>query len=197
MNTLPIPILTPKALIMAKVEDVQTSQVVEAHKAKHEQKKSKSKRHRTKTTGLKQAKSPVEPSPNGHVHDGVRVRKATISESPELSQIARKEKHKSTYKSQLSEVLQSNLVEMARYVQLARKVVEETETTAYTKHIRSSTNSGISAALKEVQIVRTSQPEQLFKQKLHDKVLKRINGRSPLTQIRRVLVTLDNFIQAL
>ncbi|KAK0516646.1 hypothetical protein JMJ35_001249 [Cladonia borealis] len=183
---------------MAKVEDVQTSQVIKAHKAKHKQKKSKSKRHRTKRTGLEQAKSePVKPSPKGHVHDGVRVRKATISESPELSQIGRKEKHKSTYKSQPSKVAQSNLVEIARYVQLAHKALGRTATAAYTKNLRRSIHSGISAALKEAQINRTSQPEQIIKQKLRDKVLKCIKGRSLHTKFRQVLVTLDDFIQAL
>ena len=180
---------------MAKVEEVQTSQVRKEHKMKDKPKKSKSKRPRTKGTDLKQAKSqPVEPPPNGHVQGDVRDREATINESPEQSQIGRKKKRKSTYKSQSSTAIHSDI---ARYVQLAQKTVGKSATTAYTKHLSRSLNLGISAALKEVQIIRTSQPEQVIKQKLRDKVLQCINGRSPYTEIRQVLVTLDKFIKGL
>ena len=54
MNTLLILILTPEAHIMAKVEDVQINRVKKTHKVKHKQKESKSKRHKTERTGLKQ-----------------------------------------------------------------------------------------------------------------------------------------------
>ena len=159
---------------------------MKAHKAKHKQNKSKSKRHRTKRTGLEQAKSePVEPSP---------VRKATINEFPEESRIGRKEIDKSTYKSQPSKVSHDNLVEIARYVQLAHKAVGRTATAAYHKTLRRSIKSDISAALKKAQINRRSQPEEFVKQKLREKVLKRIKGRLPYPKIRQVLVTLDNFI---
>ena len=149
-------------------------------------------------TGPKRTKSqPDELSPNGHVHGAFRVRGASINESPEQSQLGRKENYKSTYEPQQSKVLHSDLVEMARYVKLARKSVGKTAAKTYTKHVLSSINSWISEAWKEAQIIQTSQPEQSTKQGLHDKMLKRINGKSPYTEIRQVLVTLANFIQAL
>ena len=183
---------------MAKVEDVKTSQARKEHKAKDKPKKPKSKKHKKRKIGPKRTKSqPDELSPNGHVHGAFRVRGASINESPEQSQLGRKENYKSTYEPQQSEVLHSDLVEMARYVKLARKSVGKTAAKTYTKHVLSSINNWISEAWKEAQIIQTSQPEKSIKQGLHDKMLKRIKGKSPYTEIRQVLVTLANFIQAL
>ena len=183
---------------MAKVEEVQTSQARKEHKAKDKPKKPKSKRHRTKRTGPKRTKSqPDKLSPNGHVHGAFRVREATMNKYPEKSQIGRKKKHKSTYEPQQSEVSHGNLIEMAEYVKLARKSVGKTAAKKYTKHVLSSINSWVSEAWQEAQTIQTSQSEQSVKQGLHDKMLKRINGKSPYTEIRQVLVTLANFIQTL
>ena len=88
---------------MAKVEEVQTSQVRKEHKVKDKSKKSKSKRPRTKGTDLKQAKSqPVEPPPNGHVQGDVRDREATINDPRNsLRLVARKNRNQYTSHSHL------------------------------------------------------------------------------------------------
>ena len=183
---------------MAKVEEVQTRKARKEHKAKDKPKRSKLKKHKTKRTGPKRKKSqPDKLPPSGHVHRAFRVREATINKSPEQSQIGRKKNHESTYEPQPSEVLHSNLVDIARYVKLARKAVGKTATKAYNKHLRSSITNGLSLALKEAQIIQTSQPEKSIKQGLRDKVLRRINDKSPYTDIRQVLITLAKFIQAL
>ena len=183
---------------MAKVTEVDTNQVRKEDKAKHKPKKSNSKRPRTKKPGLKHANpQPLDPSPNGHVQGGVRVREATTNESPEQSQIDRKRQHILTSKSQTFEAIDSNFARIASYVQLAHEAVGRTVTTAYSKHLRRSINSGISAALKDAHFIGTSQPEHVTKQELCNKVLECINGRSPYTLIRRVLVALEVFVQAL
>ena len=183
---------------MAKVMEVDTNQVIKEDKAKVKPKKSRSKKPGRKRSSLKHAKSqPLDPLPKGHVEGGVPVRETTINQSPEHSQISRKRKHKSTYKSQPSKVSHSDLVKIARYVHSAHEASGRTAKTAYARHIRKSIDSGISAAFKEVQSAQTSQPEQFIKQKLRDKILTCITGESPYTQIRRVLVTLDKFIEAL
>ena len=140
---------------MAKVTEAQTNQVRKEHKAKEKSKKSKPKRSRTEETSLKQAESqPVDPSPNGHIQGGGRVSEATTNEPPEQSQVSRNRKQKSAYKSQSSKAVQSNLIEIARYVQLAHEAVGKNATKGYTKHLRRSINRGISASLKEVRNIR-------------------------------------------
>ena len=203
---------------MAKVMEVDTIQVRKEDKVKDRPKKSKSKRHGRKRTSLKHAKDkpkrskskkpggkrtglkhtiPQPLDPNGRVEGGVPVREATINESPEHSQIGRKRKHKSIYRSQPWKVSHSDLVKIASYVRSAHDASGRTAKTAYAKHLRKSIDSGISAAFDDVQSTRTSQPEQFVKQKLRDNLLKWITSESPYTPIRRVLVTLDNFIEAL
>ncbi len=187
---------------MAKVKEVQANQVRKKHKCKDKSKKPKSKRPKTNRTALKQAQSqPVEPSPNAH------VQRCTINESADQPQLSRqrvgkrggkrgsKRRHKSIPKSQPSNISHSHLVRIAEYVRLAHEAVGRTATTMHTKHLRISIKSGISVALKEAQDMGT--PEQFIEQKLRNKVLECINSKSPYTKIKQVLVSLDNFIQAL
>ena len=111
--------------------------------------------------------------------------------------MVRKIKHKSTNKSQPSKVLHSSLVKIAEHVQLAHEAAGRTVSAAHTQHLRRSINSGISAALNEVQMSGTLQSAQSIEQKLRERVLESIEGRSRYTTSRQVLVTLNSFIQAL
>lgn len=117
----------------------------------------------------------------------------------QIDQVRKKHKSKikSTTKSQPSKVLHSSLIKIGEYVQLAREAAGRTISAAHTPDLRRSINSGISAALNEVQMSGTLESAQSIEQKLRDRVLECIEGTSRYTTNRQVLVTLNNFIQAL
>ena len=109
--------------------------------------------------------------------------------------MVRKRKHKSTTKSQPCKVLHSSLVKIAEHVQLAHEAAGRTISAGHTQHLRRSINSGMSAALNEVQMSGSMESAQSIKQKFRDRILECIEGRSRYTTSRQVLVTLNNFIR--
>ena len=182
----------------SKVREVQPEEIRKKHKTKGRSKKSKPKNHKSPKTDLKQAETvSSNAAPNHRVREGEFDEEATIDKSAEQAQVVHKSKHKSTTESQPSKVLHSSLVKIAEYVKLAHEAAGRTASTVHTQHIRKSINSGICTALNEVQMSGTVQAEQAIEQKLRDKVLECIDGKSPYTTSRQVLVTLNNFIQSL
>ena len=181
-----------------KVREVQPDELQKKHKTKGRSKKSKPKNHKSPKTDLKQAENVLSnAAPNHRVREGEFDGEALTDKSAERSQVVHKSKHESTTESQPSKVLHSSLVKIAEYVRLAHEAAGRTALTVHTQHLRKSINSGISTALNEVQMSGTVQSEQAIKQKLRDKVLKCIDGRSRHTTSRQVLVNLNNFIQSL
>ena len=181
-----------------KVREVQTDQVRKKHKSKDKSKKSKLENVKTEKTSLEKVENqPGDPAPSSHVQESQVARETTTNKPAEQSQMVRRIRHKSMAKSQPSKVLHSSLVKIAEYVQLAREAAGRTISAAHTQDLRRSINSGISAALNEVQMSGTLESAQSIEQKLRGRVLESIEGRSRYTTNRQVLVTLNNFIQAL
>ena len=184
---------------MAKVEEVHGNEV-----RKKKSKNSKSKKSKTKKTAPKQVEPQrVVPSPNTYVQQCKLAEEATPNESGEQSQFRcnfgrrrrGKRENRLTIKSQPSKISYSHPVKIAKLLKLAHEAVGSTATTKHTEHLRRSISSGISAGLKEAQVTGT--PKNLIEQKLRNKVLEHINRKSPYSRIKQILVTLDNFMQAL